>query len=291
MVFSPGTTVDDLFFTLNTVDKPSVDSMPAPTGKYSASATLSGVYGVNSVDTVRAHPDKVEVRISLDNATWDNVNGGSTPKLDSQSVDKPGIKANFTISKMKANTKYYVQYRVQNKGGWSEWSESEEFTTLAGPPSMELINAPKFDFGMLKNENFPQTANLDAASTKNHVELENTILASGWKLTAKLDQLKRTDNPSIVMPWATLSLDINLQKSPDDGVSWTNYATGVIGSPGIVSINSGAAAVPLWSISDPQHSQGLFRTEIDWSKVKLNVPANQTGMYQGNLVWSLDDTP
>lgn len=281
----------EIFYTLNTVDKPVINSNQA-TGKYNASADISGVYGIGPTGTTPAHPDKVQVQIRLDSSpTWEDIDGSTIPKLDSQSIDESSTKGNFTISKMKANKKYHVRYRVENKGGWSEWSESEEFTTLAGPPSMELINAPKFDFGMLKNENFPQTATLDAASTKNHVELENTILASGWKLTAKLDQLKRTDNPSIVMPWATLSMYINLQKSPDDGVSWSNYATGVIGSPRIVSINSGAAAVPLWSISDPQHSQGLFRTEIDWSKVKLNVPANQTGMYQGNLVWSLDDTP
>lgn len=282
---------DFMAYTLNTVSKPVVESLPTPIGKYNASANISGVYGIGPSDTTPAHPDKVQVRVSLDNSTWKEIDGSTTPQLDSQSIDESSTKANFTINKLKASTHYYVQYKVKNLGGWSEWSASEEFTTLAGPPSMELINAPKFDFGMLKNENFPQTATLDAASTKNHVELENTILASGWKLTAKLDQLKRTDNPSIVMPWATLSLDINLQKSPDDGVSWSNYATGVIGSPRIVSINSGAAAVPLWSISDPQYSQGLFRTEIDWSSVQLDVPANQIGMYQGNLVWSLDDTP
>ncbi|MFR3685768.1 MAG: hypothetical protein ACLTXM_12135 [Enterococcus sp.] len=287
------------FDTLNTVEKPVIDSIPTPTGKHNASANITGVYGVGPAGKTPAHPDRVEVQISMDGgSTWQNVNGSSTPKLDSQSIITAGTKANFTINKMKANTEYQVRYRVKNGDpnkatfGWSAWSDSSDiFRTPLGPASMELINAPKFDFGMLKNENFPQMATLDAASTKNHVELENTILASGWKLTAKLDQLKRTDNPSIVMPWATLSMDINLQKSPDDGVSWSNYATGVSGSPGPFTINSGAPASTLWSIANPNDAQGLFRTEIDWSKVKLNVPANQTGMYQGNLVWSLDDTP
>ena len=86
-------------------------------------------------------------------------------------------------------------------------------------------------------------------------------------------------------------MDINLQNSIDDGVTWSNYTTGVTGSPGTVNINSGAPAIDLWSIANPNDAQGLFRTEIDWSSVTLDVPANQTGMYAGNLVWSLDDTP
>lgn len=292
-------TSKQVFYTLNTVTKPIIDTIHPSTGKYNASATISGVYGIGPAGTSPAHPDRVEVQISLDGgSTWDDVNGSSTPKLDSQSIDKLSTTASFTIIKMKANTKYHVRYRVKNgypneeSCGWSAWSSSsDEFKTLSAPPSMELINAPKFDFGMLKNENFQQTATLDSASTKNHVELENTILASGWKLTAKLDHLKRTDNPSIVMPGATLSMDINLQNSVDDGGTWANYNQGVSGSPGIVTIDSGVAAKTLWSISNPVDAQGYFRTEIKWNSVTLDVPANQTGMYAGNLVWSLDDTP
>ncbi|MGL9730813.1 hypothetical protein [Enterococcus sp. DIV0756] len=280
--------------TLNTVSKPTIDSLPTPLGKHNASVDISGVYGIGPVGTTPAHPDKVQVQISLDNSTWQNIDSSTTPKIDTQSIDTSSTKTNFTISKLKADTEYFVRYRVENQGGWSAWSESDisdKFKTPKAPASMELINAPKLDFGMLKNENFPQTATLDAASTKNHVEVENSILTKGWKLTAKLDQLKRTDNPSILMPWATLTMKINLQNSTDDGLNWGDYNQGVVGSPGIVTINSGAAAKTLWSISDPNDAQGYFRTEIDWSSVTLDVPANQTGMYAGNLVWSLDDTP
>lgn len=277
--------------TLNTVSKPTIDSLPTPLGKYNAYANISGIYGIGPTGTSPAHPDKVQVRISRDDATWQEIDGSTTPQLDSQSIDTSSTKGIFAISKLKADTDYYVQYRVENKGGWSAWSASESFKTPLGPASMELIDAPKFDFGMLKNEPFQQTATLDAASQKNHVEVDNTITTKGWKLTAKLDQLKRSDNPSVLLPWATLSMDINLQNSIDDGVTWANYTTGVTGSPGTVNINSGAPAIDLWSIANPNDAQGLFRTEIDWSSVTLDVPANQTGYYQGNLVWSLDDTP
>lgn len=290
-----GTYVDSLnaglFYTKNTVNQPIVDSLPTPAGKYNAYANISGIYGIGPTGTSPAHPDKIQVRISRDDATWQEIDGSTTPQLDSQSIDTSSTKGIFAISKLKADTDYYVQYRVENKGGWSAWSASESFKTPLGPASMELIDAPKFDFGMLKNEPFQQTATLDAASQKNHVEVDNTITTKGWKLTAKLDQLKRSDNPSVLLPWATLSMDINLQNSIDDGVTWSNYTTGVTGSPGTVNINSGAPAIDLWSIANPNDAQGLFRTEIDWSSVTLDVPANQTGMYAGNLVWSLDDTP
>ena len=278
--------------TLNTVAKPLIDSLPTPTSKYNASATISGVYGIGPAGTTPAHPDKVKVQVKLDGApNWEDVDSSSSPKLDSQSINTSSTKGTFTISKLKASTKYHVRYQVENLGGWSDWSASEEFVTLAPPPALKIIDAPKLDFGMLQSEKFTQTAKLSAASQKNHLTVDNTDTTKGWKLTAALQQLKRTDNPSIVMPWAKLTMPINLQNSTDDGGTWSNYATGVDGIPRTMSFNSGDPAQKLWGIVNPTDAQGLFRTEIDWSNVELEVPGNQYELYEGKLVWSLDDTP
>lgn len=277
--------------TLNTVSKPVIDTYHPTTSRYNASVSISGVYGIGSTGTTPAHPDKVKTQISLDNLIWEDIDSGSTPSLENQSIDTSNTKGVFTISKLKASTKYYVRYMVENEGGWSDWSASEEFTTLAAPPALKIVDAPKLDFGMLQSEKFTQTANLSAASQKNHLTVDNTDTTKGWKLTAALQQLKRTDNPSIVMPWAKLTMPINLQNSTDDGVSWSNYATGVDGIPRTMSFNSGDPAQKLWGIANPTDAQGLFRTEIDWSNVELEVPGNQYELYEGKLVWSLDDTP
>ncbi|WP_137665682.1 hypothetical protein [Enterococcus hulanensis] len=277
--------------TKNTVLKPTINTHPA-ISKYNASATISGVYGIGPAGTTPAHPDKVKVQVKLDGApNWEDVDSSSSPKLDSQSINTSSTKGTFTISKLKASTKYHVRYQVENLGGWSDWSASEEFVTLAPPPALKIIDAPKLDFGMLQSEKFTQTANLSAASQKNHLTVDNTDTTKGWKLTAALQQLKRTDNPSIVMPWAKLTMPINLQNSIDDGVTWSNYATGVDGIPRTMSFNSGDPAQKLWGIVNPTDAQGLFRTEIDWSNVELEVPGNQYELYEGKLVWSLDDTP
>lgn len=280
------------FYTKNSVNKPIIDTLHLPTSRYNASATISGVYGIGPAGTTPAHPDKVKVQVKLDGApNWEDVDSSSSPKLDSQSINTSSTKGTFTISKLKASTKYHVRYQVENQGGWSDWSASEEFVTLAPPPVLKIIDAPKLDFGMLQSEKFTQTANLSAASQKNHLTVDNTDTTKGWKLTAALQQLKRTDNPSIVMPWAKLTMPINLQNSTDDGITWSNYATGVDGIPRTMSFNSGDPAQKLWGIVNPTDAQGFFRTEIDWSNVELEVPGNQYELYEGKLVWSLDDTP
>ncbi|MDT2662675.1 hypothetical protein P7E02_22510 [Enterococcus hulanensis] len=280
------------FYTRNSVNKPIIDTLHLPISRYNASATISGVYGIGPAGTTPAHADKVKVQVKLDGApNWEDVDSSSSPKLDSQSINTSNTKGTFTISKLKASTKYHVRYQVENQGGWSDWSASEEFVTLAPPPALEIIDAPKLDFGMLQSEKFTQTANLSAASQKNHLTVDNTDTTKGWKLTAALQQLKRTDNPSIVMPWAKLTMPINLQNSTDDGITWSNYATGVDGIPRTMSFNSGDPAQKLWGIVNPTDAQGLFRTEIDWSNVELEVPGNQYELYEGKLVWSLDDTP
>ncbi|MBO0413118.1 hypothetical protein JZO81_18850 [Enterococcus hulanensis] len=280
------------FYTRNSVNKPIIDTLHLPISRYNASATISGVYGIGPAGTTPAHPDKVKVQVKLDGApNWEDVDSSSSPKLDSQSINTSSTKGTFTISKLKASTKYHVRYQVENQGGWSDWSASEEFETLAPPAALEIIDAPKLDFGMLQSEKFTQTANLSAASQKNHLTVDNTDTTKGWKLTAALQQLKRTDNPSIVMPWAKLTMPINLQNSTDDGITWSNYATGVDGIPRTMSFNSGDPAQKLWGIVNPTDAQGFFRTEIDWSNVELEVPGNQYELYEGKLVWSLDDTP
>lgn len=277
------------FYTLNSVNKPVIDTIHPASDKYSASATMSGIYDIGPVGTDPAHPDKVKVQIKQDGApNWTDVTSISTPSLDNQSIDESSTKGIFKINKLKASTKYHVRYQVENKGGWSEWSVSEEFTTLGAPPALEIIDAPQLDFGLLEIKNYAQTANLSAASQKNHLIIDNTDTTKRWKLTASLEQLKRRDDPSIVMPWAILSMKINLQDSSDDGATWGNNSNG--GAPRTISFNSGDPAQDMWEIANSTDAQGLFRTEIDWNSVKLRVPENQVGHYKGNLVWSLDDT-
>lgn len=280
------------FYTTNVVNKPSVLSLGTPTTPLDATASLNGQYVVGTkTGQTPVHPTETKVRVSLDGTNWQEVSSSTEPQLTSATINTGGSVVDFSLSKLKANTKYYVQYCVRNQGGWSSWSVSEEITTLSPPPGIYLTKGPNFDFGMLRKEVYSQTANLTSESVKDHVEIDNSDTTKGWSLSVKLEELKRTDNPSIIMPWANLRMAINLQKTTDSGVTWTNYTTGVTGSPRTVTISSGAAAQSLWSIANPTDSQGTFRNEIDWSNVELEVPGNLNGYYQGKLIWSLDSIP
>lgn len=279
------------FYTTNAVAKPSVVTLTPPTTLLNAKATLSGQYTVGTISgQTPTHPDQMKVRISLDDGNWTEISSTTTPKLSSSAINTGTTAANFSLENLKANTQYFVQYCVKNQGGWSEWSASEDFTTAAPPAGIYLLEHPTLDFGMLEKELFSQTANLSTDSIKNHVVIDNTLTSSGWALSAKLENLARITDAQ-VMPWATLRMDINLQNTTDNGGSWNNYTTGVIGVPRTLTLNAGDPAQNLWSISNAADAQGTFRNEIDWTSVELEVPANQEGYYQGKLVWSLDSIP
>lgn len=279
------------FYTTNVVNKPSVLSLGTPTTPLDATASLNGQYVVGTkTGQTPVHPTEAKVRVSLDGTNWQEISSSTQPQLTSATINTGGSSVDFSLSKLKANTKYYVQYCVKNQGGWSSWSASEEIITLSPPAGLYLLDVPQFDFNTLQKKDFNQTSSLSADSVKKPVIIDNSDTTVGWSLSAKLKPLKRTADAQ-VMPWATMRMDINLQNTTDGGSSWQNYTTGVIGSPGTLTLNSGDPAKVLWSINTPADAQGTFRNEIDWTSVELDVPANQEGYYQGKLVWSLDSIP
>lgn len=282
----------DYFYTKNAVNQPDVSAQTPPSNMFNAKANFTATYeaGDTTGKYTPAHPDEVEAEISTDDLTWKAIDSNSSPKLATSQITDSTRTVEFSLEKLRANTTYYVRYRLKNNGGWSDWSASREFTTLGLPSGLYITDFPSFDFGMLNKESFAQTAVLSNDSIKNHLVIDNSDATVGWSLSAKLEPLTRTTDAQ-VMPWATMRMDINLQNTTDGGSSWQNYTTGVTGSPGTLTLNSGAPAKTLWSINIPADAQGTFRNEIDWTSVELDVPANQEGYYQGKLVWSLDSIP
>ena len=93
------------------------------------------------------------------------------------------------------------------------------------------------------------------------------------------------------MPWSSLEMDVNFQKSNDDGKTWANYNTGVLESERTVTLRSGQPSQDLWTIPDKDNAQGMYRSHIDWDSVKLWVPEKQEGNFKGKVTWSLDSIP
>lgn len=282
----------DYFYTKAKAEQPGNPVLGTPSNMFTATADFTALYqaGDDTGKYTPAHPDDLEVEISTDDATWQAVTSSSSPTLASSQITTGTRTAEFSLENLRANTTYYVHYRVKNAGGWSAWSTSRQFVTLSPPAGLYIMDFPTFDFGMLQKQPYVQTAGLSTDSVKNHLVIDNSDMSIGWSLSVKLEPLKRSTDAS-AMPWATLRMDVNLQNTVDGGTSWNDYSTGVVGTPGLVTLNAGTASQTLWTIANPTDAQGTFRNEIDWSSVELDVPGNMQGYYQGKLVWSLDSVP
>lgn len=118
------------FYTPNKVYPATVQSMNKPTTANNASATLAATYVVGAAP---AHPSKAIVRYSTDNQNWTTINLGA-------SAISQG-KVNFTLSNLKAKTKYYVKVSVLNQSDVWSVESSNDFTTNG----IQLkIDPPKF---------------------------------------------------------------------------------------------------------------------------------------------------
>lgn len=283
----------DYFYTKNAVNQPNSPTLGTPSNMFGAKADFTATYeaGDNTGKYTPAHPNEIEVEISTDNAIWTTVSNTTSPQLTSSQLNSGTQTVDFSLEKLKANTTYYARYRVKNAGGWSAWSASREFTTLGLPPGLYITDFPTLDFGMLQKQVNNQTATLSTESVKNHVVVDNSNPTVGWSLSAKLETVTRVTDAR-QLSWATLRMKINLQNTTDAGTTWGNYTTGVIGTPRVITLNSGEAAQTLWQINNPADAQGTFRNQIDWNTVELDVPGgNHEGYYQGKLTWSLNSVP
>ncbi|MGG5315460.1 WxL domain-containing protein [Enterococcus sp. AZ072] len=126
------------FYTPNTVNQPGISALGTPTVNNNATANVVATYNVGNV---AAHPSQVEVSISTNNSNWNVINTGTTPATTNPIINPGNKQVSFTLSKLNANTKYFVRYKVRNaSNNWSADSESRNFTTKGIPVTIEPPN-------------------------------------------------------------------------------------------------------------------------------------------------------
>ena len=129
----------EYFYTPNTVNQPATPTSNTPTAANNATAQVTATYNAGDV---AAHPTSTDIQISTNNSTWTTITGDTTPAITNRVFNTGNKSVSFTLSKLNANTKYFVRYRVRNASNiWSGYSTSREFTTGA----MTLtLSAPTF---------------------------------------------------------------------------------------------------------------------------------------------------
>ena len=128
------------FYTVNTVNQPTVTNLNTPTTSTNATADVTATYNVGNV---AAHPTSTDIVISTDNSTWTTITADTTPAITNRVFNEGNKSVSFTLSKLNSRTKYYVRYRVRNASNvWSGFSTSREFTTKGVPL---VISPPVFD--------------------------------------------------------------------------------------------------------------------------------------------------
>ncbi|MGL9746421.1 hypothetical protein [Enterococcus sp. DIV0170] len=128
------------FYTVNTVNQPTVTNLNTPTTSANATADITATYNAGDV---AAHPSAVHIEVSTDNSTWTTPSTTSTPATTTPTINAGNKSVSFTLSKLNSRTKYYVRYRVRNASNvWSGYSTSRELTTKGVPL---VISPPVFD--------------------------------------------------------------------------------------------------------------------------------------------------
>ncbi|MBO0459956.1 hypothetical protein JZO77_24830, partial [Enterococcus hulanensis] len=130
------------FYTVNTVNQPTVTNLNTPTTSTNATADVTATYNVGNV---AAHPTSTDIVISTDNSTWTTITADTTPAITNRVFNTGNKSVSFTLSKLTSNTRYYVRYRVRNASNvWSGFSTSREFKTKGTP--LTYISNPTFSY-------------------------------------------------------------------------------------------------------------------------------------------------
>ena len=130
------------FYTVNTVNQPTVTNLNTPTTSTNATADVTATYNVGNV---AAHPTSTDIVISTDNSTWTTITADTTPAVTNRVFNEGNKSVSFTLSKLTSNTRYYVRYRVRNASNvWSGFSTSREFKTKGTP--LTYISNPTFSY-------------------------------------------------------------------------------------------------------------------------------------------------
>lgn len=304
-------------YTINSVSTPSNVSYTVPTTSSSAGVSFDGSYGVSTLAADASHPKTsgvtdnfsfdgqtgVNVQIKSDQdsdySVWRSIKNTSTAAnpayLSSVTVNRTSKKVECSINNLKANTTYYVRYRVQNDSGkWSYFSsDSFTITTRNRANGLYVDSVPTFDFGLQQLNN--GRMNLSLSHTNNSealkVEIENVGITTGWTMAARMTPLTTQDGQTLTGAYLTFENELKSYSGgtwqPTTGVTQLTYGA-------TTYVPATNATVSLYRTQSTNNGQGQHRLTIDPDTVKLVVPANVAhagGIYTGNLAWTLDQLP
>ncbi|MEO1770248.1 hypothetical protein [Candidatus Enterococcus ferrettii] len=186
------------FYTPNTVNQPGISALGIPSLGNNATADVTATYNAGNEP---AHPTQVEVSISTNNSNWSVINTGTTPATTNPSINSGNKQVAFKLSKLNANTKYFVRYRVKNASNiWSSPSASREFTTkgipvTVQPPKVTNVKSDRATVGdntytgtVTANQGLIQYTNQSGAGMVSH-DVTNLSYSNGRYGTVNLTNL------------------------------------------------------------------------------------------------------
>lgn len=234
----------------------------------------------------------------------------SSIDIDISSTNTSGYEdLRFTISGLKANTKYYVRYKVQNASKmWSNYQDESptegedgedcEIETLNRPTGYYLDNAPTFDFGTIEVSDQATENPLHPSSGADPLtlDMENVGMTGHWSLTARLSELINEDPGAANRELAGAKIKFNKRLKKLENDSWINVNEHFDGlDEESVTLEAGNdSSTTLFRATDGNECQGKFQTEFDFNSVKLLVPGNSGDYgesYKGEVEWTMDDLP
>lgn len=129
------------FYTPNIANTPAEPTKNIPTTANDATAAISATYVVGNV---AAHPSTVEVQYYDPTIRdWKTINTGTTPATTLPVIDRVHNKVSFTLSKLKAKTRYSVRYRVKNDS--TVWSNYAPIDFNTNGRALSKIEKPEFE--------------------------------------------------------------------------------------------------------------------------------------------------
>ncbi|MGH1846823.1 WxL domain-containing protein [Enterococcus gilvus] len=169
--------------------------------------------------------------------------------------------------------------------------------------ALYIESVPKFHFGnnntIFSYDNNYGLDSLQYGGSTNNLAVEFSdkrgASSTGWKLTAKLSKLANIADGSQELTSAELSMGRKLAIL-DSMNNWSSTVPGSItGNDGTgISLIANGSEVTVFSSATPADSVGSWRNEIDFDSVQLKVLGGMAmpGMkYQGDVTWTINDTP
>lgn len=284
----------DFFYTPNTVNQLGNPTLNIPTTDSNATAGLVATYNVGDTE---AHPTSVEIQTSTNNSTWTTLSTASTPATNEPTIISGSKTVNFILSKLNANTTYYVRYRVKNESNiWSDYSASREFTTNQRQAGLYVSDVPTFNFGVQSVSSSESSTKLANSSVTDDfgIKLENVGISESWSFSARLSSLRTQDGSNQELTGANILFNKELQKTTD-GVNWATVTQDFEGLvDNMVILPSDSSTIQLWRATNELAGQGKFKAKIDFDSVRLIIPGNiaQKGTYyEGKIEWILSIDP